>query len=167
MVDTPERLLSDARQAIDWAIRSGVIAPMINPCQVKDGRLGDLLPLRRADGGHEPALPPKRLPAFFAELMKLVPISQTARCLAFAILTSARNSTAREARWSEIRQDEDGNWLHVIPRERMKVKGNKIPFDRKTPLCKQARDLLRSAPHIEECEEDYVFPNINRGHTRS
>ena len=47
----------------------------------------------------------------------------------------------------------------------MKVKGNKIPFDRKTPLCKQARDLLRSAPHIEECEEDYVFPNINRGHT--
>lgn len=165
MVDTPERLLSDARQAIDWAIRSGIIAPMINPCRVKDGRLGDLLQLRRADGGHEPALPPKRLPAFFAELMKLVPISQTARCLAFAILTSARNSTAREARWSEIQQDEEGNWSHVIPRERMKVKGNKIPFDRKTPLCKQARDLLCSAPHIEDCEEDYVFPNINRGHT--
>ena len=88
MIDTPERILSDARQAIDWAIRSELIPPMLNPAQVKDGKLGDLLPLVRAEGGHEPALPPKRLPLFFAELMKLVPVSQTARCLAFAILTA-------------------------------------------------------------------------------
>lgn len=43
MVDTPERLLGDARCAIDWAMRSSMIPPMINPCQIKDGRLGDLL----------------------------------------------------------------------------------------------------------------------------
>ena len=163
MIDTPERILSDARQAIDWAIRSEMIPPMINPCQVKDGKLGDLLPLDRPEGGHEPALPPKRLPAFFAELMKLVPVSQTARCLAFAILTAARNSTAREATWREIQQDDEGNWLHVIPRERMKVKGEKIPFDRKTPLCKEAVDLLQSAPRIGLDGDAYVFPNINKG----
>lgn len=165
MIDTPERILSDARQAIDWAIREEMVPPMINPCQIKNGRLGDLLPLQRAEGGHEPALPPKRMPLFFRELMKLVPMSQTARCLAFAILTSARNSTARDAVWSEIQQDEEGNWLHVIPRERMKVKSEKIPFDRKTPLCKQAVELLKTAPRLFDEPDEYIFPNINKGHT--
>ena len=163
MIDTPERILSDARQAIDWAIRSEKIKPMLNPAQVKDGRLGDLLPLVRAEGGHEPAISPKRMPLFFAELMKLVPVSQTARCLAFAILTAARNSTAREAVWSEIKQDDEGNWLHVIPRARMKVKSEKIPFDRKTPLSPQALDLVKTAPRVTDREDAYLFPNINKG----
>lgn len=163
MIDTPERILSDARQAIDWAIRSELIAPMLNPAQVKDGKLGDLLPLMRAEGGHEPALPPKRMPLFFAELMKLVPVSQTARCLAFAILTVARNSTAREATWDEIQQDDEGNWLHVIPRGRMKVKSEKIPFDRKTPLSPQALELLNTAPRIGLDSNAFIFPNINKG----
>lgn len=162
MIDTPERLLSDARQAIDWAIRSDMIPPMINPCVVKDGKLGDLLRIDRPEGGHEPALPPKRMPAFFKALMELVPVSQTARCLAFAILTTARNSTAREAVWSEVQTDDEGRWMHVIPRERMKVKAEKIPFDRKTPLCAEAVALLQSAPRVME-GDSYIFPNVNRG----
>lgn len=161
MVDTPERILSDARQAIDWAIRSEMIPPMINPCVVKDGKLGDLLPLDHPAGGHEPALPPKKMPAFFKALVELVPVSQTARCLAFAILTAARNSTAREATWDEIQQDDDGNWLHVIPRERMKVKSEKIPFDRKTPLSQQAMALLNSTPRVPDVA--FIFPNVNKG----
>ena len=163
MVDTPERILSDSRQAIDWAMRSEMIPPMVNPCQVVDGRLGDLLPLNRPEGGHEPALPPKRMPAFFKALMGLVPVSQTARCLAFAILTAARNTTAREATWDEIQQDNEGNWLHVIPRERMKVKSEKIPFDRKTPLSPQAVELLKAAPRYPSDVVQLIFPNINRG----
>lgn len=163
MVDTPERILSDARQAIDWAMRSEMIPPMINPCIVKDGKLGDLLPLDRPAGGHEPALPPKRMPAFFKALMELVPVSQTARCLAFAILTAARNTTAREATWGEIRKDDEGNWLHVIPRERMKVKSEKIPFDRKTPLCPQAVELLENTPRIGFDGSHLIFPNIKKG----
>ncbi len=163
MIDTPERILSDARQAIDWAMRSEMIPPMINPCIVKDGKLGDLLPLDRPAGGHEPALPPKRMPAFFKALMELVPVSQTARCLAFAILTAARNTTAREATWDEIQKDDDGNWLHVIPRERMKVKSEKIPFDRKTPLCPQAVELLENTPRIGFDDSQLIFLNINKG----
>lgn len=163
MVDTPERILSDARQAIDWAMRSEMIPPMINPCIVKDGKLGDLLPLDRPAGGHEPALPPKRMPAFFKALMELVPVSQTARCLAFAILTAARNTTAREATWDEIQKDDEGNWLHVIPRDRMKVKSEKIPFDRKTPLCPQAVELLENTPRIGFDGAQLIFPNINKG----
>ena len=38
-------------------------------------------------------------------------------CLAFAILTPAGSFTAREATRDEIQQDDDGNWLHVIPEE--------------------------------------------------
>lgn len=163
MIDTPERILSDARQAIDWAMRSEMIPPMINPCSVKDGKLGDLLPLDRPAGGHEPALPPKRMPAFFKALMELVPVSQTARCLAFAILTAARNTTAREATWDEIQKDDEGNWLHVIPRDRMKVKSEKIPFDRKTPLCPQAVELLENTPRIGFDGSQLIFPNINKG----
>lgn len=163
MVDTPERILSDSRQAIDWAMRSEMIPPMINPCIVKDGKLGDMLPLDRPVGGHELALPPKRMPAFFKALMELVPVSQTARCLAFAILTAARNTTAREATWDEIQQDDEGNWLHVIPRERMKVKSEKIPFDRKTPLSPQAVELLKAAPRYPSDVVQLIFPNINRG----
>lgn len=163
MIDTPERILSDARQAIDWAMRSEMIPPMINPCIVKDGKLGDLLPLDRPAGGHEPALPPKRMPAFFKALMELVPVSQTARCLAFAILTAARNTTAREATWGEIQKDDEGNWLHVIPRERMKVKSEKIPFDRKTPLSPQAVELLENTPRIGFDGSQLIFPNINKG----
>lgn len=94
--------------------------------------------------------------------MKLVPVSQTARCLAFAILTAARNSTAREATWEEIKE-EDGQWFHVIPRARMKVKGEKIPFDRKTPLSPQALELLNTAPRIGLDPKAFIFPNINKG----
>lgn len=95
--------------------------------------------------------------------MELVPVSQTARCLAFAILTAARNTTAREATWGEIQKDEDGNWLHVIPRERMKVKSEKIPFDRKTPLSSQAVSLLESAPRYPSDGDSLIFPILIEG----
>ena len=163
MIDTPERILSDMRNAYDWAMRQEMIPVMMNPARVAGGKLGDMLSLARPEGGHEPALPPKRMPAFFAELMKLVPRSQSARCLAFAILTSARNSTAREATWDEIQQDDEGQWFHVIPRERMKMKSDKIPFDRKTPLCAPAKSLLDTAPRFPGEGRNFIFPNINQG----
>lgn len=166
MIDTPERILCDARRAIDWAIRQNLVPPMVNPCVVKDGKLGDLLPLDRPDGGHEPALPPKRMPAFFVELMKKVPVSQTARCLAFAILTAARNTTAREANGVRSSRTMKAGGCMSSPRARMKIKGEKIPFDRKTPLSKEALGLLETAPRVWKDDDDtYVFPNINKGET--
>lgn len=92
-----------------------------------------------------------------------MPRSQSARCLAFAILTSARNSAAREATWDEIQQDDEGQWFHVIPRERMKMKSDKIPFDRKTPLCAPAKSLLDTAPRFPGEGRNFIFPNINQG----
>ena len=162
MIDTPERILADMKSAIDWAIRQEMIPPMINPAQVNGGKLGDLLPLQRAEGGHEPALPPARMPAFFKMLLEYTLSSPAARCLAFAILTAARNSTAREATWSEIQQDEAGNWIHVIPRSRMKVKAERLPFDRKTPLSSAAMKLLNEMPRLQYEGQDFLFPSMQQ-----
>lgn len=162
MIDTPERILSDLKNAIDWGMREKLIPIGLNPAQIKDGRLGDLLPLHRPTGGNEPALPPDQMPAFFASLLDHVRTSQAARCLAFSILTAARNTAAREATWNEILWDSPKGALHVIPRERMKVKKNKIPFDRQTPLSDVAIWLLKTSPRFElQCP--YVFPNIREG----
>ena len=160
MIDTPERILSDMKNAFDWGMRNDLIPVMLNPAQIKGGKLEDLLPLQRPESSHEAALPVKQMPDFFRALIDVVPNSQTARALAFAILTSARNTTAREATWSEIVK-EDGQWIHLIPRERMKMKKQTIPFDRKTPLSAAAYGLLRTAPRF--MDSDLIFPNINRG----
>lgn len=160
MIDTPERILSDMKNAFDWGMRQDLIPVMLNPAQIKGGKLEDLLPLERPDGGHEGAIHVKQMPDFFKTLIDIVPNSQTARALAFAILTSARNTTAREATWSEIVK-EDGQWIHLIPRERMKMKKATIPFDRKTPLSNAALALLQTAPRFPD--SDLIFPNINRG----
>lgn len=50
-----------------------------------------------------------------------------------------------------------------FPRARMKVKGEKIPFDRKTPLSPQALELLNTAPRIGLDPKAFIFPNINKG----
>ena len=45
----------------------------------------------------------------------------------------------------------------------MKMKSDKIPFDRKTPLSNQAKALLDTAPRFPNDEKGFVFPNINKG----
>ena len=166
MVDTPERILCDVRRAYEWAMRTGKVPPMLNPAQVNGGLLGDLLPVVRLEGGHEPALPPKRMPAFFAALMKNVPTSQTARCLAFAILTAARNSTAREAVWGEIVKEDGIGHIHLIAREKMKTKKAQLPFDRKTPLSDAALRILETAPRITGDDDEFIFQNIFKGKSK-
>lgn len=166
MIDTPERILGDLRRAIDWGIRQKTIPPLSeNPAQVSGGRLGDILPLSRPSGGNKPALPPDRVPDFFVVLADLIPVSQSARCLAYAILTAARNSTARESTWNEIIITNAREGSHQrIPRERMKMKGKVLPFDRKTPLSKEAIGLLKTSPKLPALgEKDWVFPNIRMG----
>ena len=166
MIDTLERILGDLRTAIDWGMRQKHIPLMAeNPAQIKDGRLGDLLPLKRPKKRNQPALAPNEIPDFFAVLANAIPMSQSAQALAYTILTAARNSTARESSWDEIIVDDpDQGDLKIIPRERMKIKGEKLPFDRKTPLSKEALALLKTAPRMAALgEKDWIFPNIRNG----
>ena len=165
-IDTPQRILKGIENAIAWGIRHKIIPPMSeNPAQVKDGKLGDLLPAQRPSGTHMPALPVEQIPDFFVALANAIPLSQSARCLAFAILTAARNSTARESTWDEIilNSPKQGPY-QLIPRARMKIKGEKLPFDRKTPLSKEAIGLLKTTPRMAKFgENDWIFVNIRNG----
>lgn len=165
MVDTPERILSDMARAYAWGIRQGILPAIDNPAKVNGGILGDLLPHKRPTGSHRPSLPVARMPDFFAALVDSVPTSQAARCLAFAILTAARNSTAREATWDEMHFE--AKIPHqLVPRKRMKVKTEKLPFDRKTPLSPAAIGVLKTAPKFVLPDgPSYVFPNIRAGKT--
>lgn len=118
MIDTPERILGDLRTAIDWGMRQKHIPLMAeNPAQIKDGRLGDLLPLKRPKKRNQPALAPNEIPDFFAVLANAIPMSQSALALAYTILTAARNSTARESSWDEIIVDDpdQGEFRRVTP----------------------------------------------------
>lgn len=168
MVDTPERILSDLKNAIDWGVRQRLIPPMSeNPARISGGRLGDLLPLERPSATNRPALHPNDIPDFFVALADLIPTSQAARCLAYAILTAARNSTARESTWNEIVLEDPLGPYQLIARSRMKIKGTVLPFDRKTPLSKEAIGLLKTAPRFSndviEDRKDWCFPNIRLG----
>lgn len=157
MIDTPERILSDMRNAYDWAMRQEMIPAMLNPCQVKMessvtfSRLID----RRVVTNQ---LFIRRECQLFCRAYEAGAAKPDCTLSCFAILTSARNTTAREATWDEIQQDDDGHWLHVIPRDRMKMKSDKIPFDRKTPLSNQAKALLDTAPRFPNDEKGLCFP---------
>ena len=162
MVDTPTRILGDICKAIDWGIEREIIPAMRNPARYGGTQLDKLLPRKEIPAGvHDPALDPERMPAFFAALMKLVPGSQTAASLAFGILTAARNTTAREACWEEIRKNSEGRWEHVIPRIRIQEFG-RLDFDRHTPLSSAAVDLLERVPRIGGESRGLIFPNIFR-----
>jgi integrase len=76
-------------------------------------KLHEALP--QAQGGQFAALPYREVPAFMARL-RAAP-GTAARCLEFALLTTARTSEALLAEWSELDVDA-GVW--TVPAERMK-----------------------------------------------
>jgi integrase len=102
---------------------------------------------------HHAAAPYAVIPAIIDELCVLS--STTALCLRFTILTWARSSEARGARWSEV-DDKLGLWS--IPAERMKA--NK-PHD--VPLCQGARAVLAIMRKRRRPDSDLVFPGAAGG----
>ena len=159
MIDTPERVIGEIKRAFDFAMRSGKIAPCVNPADLK-GRLRDLLPpdSMRAQKSHQPALPAERIPELFAELKKHA--SVTSKLIEYTILTASRASNARLTLWSEIFFDKKDHLqapVQVTKRDEMKVK-RVIKFDKETPLSDQAVRLLMNLPRLVASEGyDFVF----------
>jgi integrase len=98
------------------------------------GHLDHLLPPRSkvARVVHHPALPWQDLPALMAKLS--ASNGTAARCLAFLVLTAARSSEAREARWGELDLDAA---VWAVPPERMKA-----GREHRVPLAPQALAIL-------------------------
>jgi integrase len=147
--ETASRLRGRIESILDWAAarryRTGE-----NPARWR-GHLDKLLPARAkvAPVNHHKALPYAEIPAFMAELRNQAGVA--ARCLEFTILTAARSSEARGARWSEI---DLGAKTWTIPAER--IKAGKVHV---VPLSNRVLELLAAMPH----SGDFVFESGRAG----
>ena len=121
--ETASRLRGRIERVLDAAKAKGLRSGE-NPARWK-GHLDHLLPKRKIlSRGHHKALPVAALPGFMADLRWRAGIS--ARALEFLILTAARTSEVREARWSEIDLEVK---VWTVPAERMKAsREHRVPL---------------------------------------
>ncbi len=144
--ETATRVRQRIENILDWAkaknYRTGE-----NPAQWR-GHLDKLLakPTKVQKVKHFNAMPYAELPDYFRNLRTID--TQTAKALAFTILTASRSNEAREARWSEI-DLQAGTW--IIPEERMKA-----GRPHRVPLTQEAIQILKDAERLKV--DDHVFP---------
>ncbi len=149
--ETASRLRQRIEAVFDWANvhkwRTGE-----NPARWRGG-LDKVLPAPNKvhTVQHFKAAPYDQVPAIIKSLRGKKSIS--AYCLQFLILTAARSSEVRGARWCEIDLSER---VWIIPPERMKA--NKL---HRIPLSNEAAKVLKSAPRIEG--QELVFPGARGG----
>lgn len=148
--ETAVRLRGRIECILDWAITTGVRSGD-NPARWK-GRLANMLPKpnKVANKSNQPALPIDAMPAFVTALRMRTGAS---RALEFLILTAARSSEVRGARWSEFDFDAK-TW--TVPGERMKSGRDHV-----VPLSERALAIVKSQPVIAGVE--LVFPSPRGG----
>lgn len=149
--ETATRVRGRIEQILDWSTAHGHRSGP-NPARWR-GQLEHILadPSKLAPVKHLPAVPVADLPTVFRQIAA-VP-GQSARALAFLILTAARSGEVRGMEWSELDMDAA---LWVIPADRMKSKR-----EHRVPLSAQALALLRAQPRIPGVK--YVFPSNRNG----
>jgi len=146
--ETAVRVRGRIEQVLDWAkvyhYRDGE-----NPARWR-GHLDHLLPspAKIAKVRHHPAVPVADAPAVIVRI--LAAPGTAAKALRFQILTAARSGEVRGATWAEMDLEQR---LWTIPAARMKA--GRI---HRVPLSRQAIELLKSMPSIEDC--DYIFPSM-------
>jgi integrase len=138
--ETQKRIKNRLASILDWAAARD-LRSHDNPAK------RNLLPKRRKQVQHFPAMPYGDVAAFLAELRQRPEMA--ARALEFAILTAARPSEVLGARWDEI---VDGTW--TVGADRMK--GGK---EHRVPLSGRARELLATLPR----ENEYCFAGRRKG----
>jgi integrase len=150
--EAPETM-SRLRGRIEVVLASAQVAGHIDPDKPNPARwknwLDHMLPAPKKIGsrGHHAAMDYRDLPAFMAKLDQTP--GDSARALAFTILTCARTSEALGARWDEI-DPEMTTWR--VPKERMKMgKAHDVP------LSDQAVAILK-AQHATRGDNPHVFP---------
>jgi integrase len=116
-----------------------------------EGHLESIYPTKEkiAPVEHHAALPYRQIPEFMRRLRAIDGIA--ARAMEFMILTAARSSEVREARWSEI--DKEGR-MWIVPPERMKMRR-----EHRQPLCRRAMAILDKLPK----DSDFIFPGKKQG----
>src|SRR5262245_41088692 len=140
---TADRTRQRIEAVLDWAAVQTGRTGAPNPARWK-GNLQHLL-RDTAEVKHHEALPYEQVPEFMSRLRARN--TPAARAFEFAILTAARSSEARGARWDEIEGD-----VWAIPAKRMKEgKAHTVP------LSPRAVEIIKAMPR----NSDYVFTSID------
>jgi integrase len=144
--ETATRTRQRIESVLSWATVGGYRSGD-NPARWKDN-LEHMLPkpsrIRRVK--HHPALPWQEMSAFMTDLRRCDGMG--ARALEFAVLTAARSSEVRLAKWDEIDFDLK---LWTVHGDRMKA-----GLPHRVPLSGQAMALLKALPRFDGSH--YVFP---------
>ncbi len=156
--DTARRTRGRIERVLDGAKAKGLISsPWENPARWS-GHLAHLLPRSpRLTHGHRRAIPWQDAPDGFAKIMAKG--GNGARCLAFAILTAARENAATGCRWREIDR-KAAVW--TIPGGMMgRMKGvGETPNDLRVPLSDAALAILDEMAQLGAEPEALVFPGL-------
>ena len=139
--ETASKVRARFEKVFDFAVANKLIAPMDNPCRWK-GNLQVLMPKLPKDkraGGHQPSVPWRLAPSWWAVLKTMPGVAPLA--LQFLALTAVRSGEVTDAEWSEVDLDA-GLWQ--IPAGRTKTgKAHLIP------LSEAALDIVRHVPRMD------------------
>jgi integrase len=152
--NTPEsgrRFRTRIEAAFSYAIALGEYDGA-NPARWKDG-LENVLPAPSRAVKHHKALPYKDAPALIRDLATRTALS--ARCLELLVLTAARTTQARGARWDEF---DFQSRIWTVPEDRMKAE--RVHY---VPLSEACLNLLNRIG--TDAYSDFLFPGNGReGH---
>ena len=144
------------RQYITGIMRHAVQTGRIDTNPALDLQGGTATPTET----HRPALPLERLPELRQRLNEYSGSFTGRHAMQFALLTGARSSEFRFARWSEF-DLERAEWTipaqrEVVERVKYSGRGEKMGTPRLIPLASQAVELLRSL-HALTGDKTFVF----------
>jgi integrase len=149
-IETARRLRQTCGQVFRYAIATG--RANADPSMALKGAIGS--PGRPR--GHK-AMRISELPNFLGALAAYDGDRRTRLALRLAVLTFARTTELRAARWSEFDLDHEEAWWR-IPAERMKMK-----LDHLVPLAPQAVGVLRDLRSLPGSEASpFLFPSRSR-----
>jgi integrase len=141
--ETARRVRGRIEAILDLAITSGA-RKAANPASVRLVR--QMLGKGKRRVKHHAAYPWQTLPAWLEPIAERTDVA--ARALVFLILTAARSSEARKARWVEI---DTHRRLWILPHDRMKMEApHTVPLSRQALAIVEAMRPLKISP--------YVFP---------
>jgi integrase len=153
--ETASRLRGRIEAVLDYArVQGWTDRDRPNPAQWR-GNLALTLPAKGKvrPVRHHAALDWQEMPVFMAELRQRDSVG--ARCLEFAILSAARSSEVRLARWSEI---DLRAALWTVPPSRMKA-----ARQHRVPLSDAALRVLKAVAPLSAGPDSLIFPGMKRG----
>ena len=144
---------------LEWARAAG-FRSSTNPV----GSIGDALPRQKKSDRHHAALPYAEVAGFIGKLRDGQAAPMTKLALEFLILTAARSTEARKARWDEV--DFQAKTWTIPGNDAATGRRMKKERDHVVPLSTRCLELLERARAVSN-DHELIFPNSNTGRVMS